>query len=444
MIIAIDGPSGTGKSTVAKEVARKLNFTYFDTGAMYRSFAWKVVQEGVDPSNAGAVRKIADHFQFDIETDRTGEKHYLVNKVDVTHKIRTQEISRASSQISIYPFVRQVVVKIQRHFGRAGDAVFEGRDMGTVVFPDAELKVFLTARPEIRAQRRYNELLVKFPDLADSVSPQQILSEIEERDQKDSTRAVSPLRQAKDAVLIDTSDLTAEEVTLRILELYSHAIPARKYHPMRRTYRWVILITRAILKIFYRLRVYGQGHFRPGSGVIAANHISFFDPPVISVSCPEEVHFLAREPLFHVPVLGKLIRHLNSHPVARDASDAHTFRVLIQLLQEGKKVILFPEGSRSLDGQMQPLEKGLSFLVYKSRCGILPVYVDGTYQVWKRGSRFPRLFGRIRCVFGSPIEWEEFDGMEKREAMEQITQRTDQALHALKDWLDQGAHGDPP
>ena len=240
--------------------------------------------------------------------------------------------------------------------------------MGTVVFPEAELKIFLTARPQVRAERRYRELLMKFPDLANTLSQEQILREIEERDHKDSTRAISPLRQATDAILIDTSDLEAEEAVDRVLELYAKVKHHKKHQHMRGVYRWVCLSVRAILKIFYRLRVYGLSHFRSGAAVIAANHASFFDPPVISVSCPEEVHFLAREPLFRIPVLGKIIRVLNSHPVSRDASDAHTFRVLIQLLHEGQKVILFPEGSRSLDGNLKPLEKGLSFLVYKARC----------------------------------------------------------------------------
>jgi len=444
MIIAIDGPSGTGKSTVAKEVARRLGFVYFDTGAMYRAFAWKSLQEQIAPTDEEGLRRLIEHFQFDIQTDRSGEKHYLVNDVDVTHKIRVQEISNLSSQISIYPFVRQAMVKIQRRFGHKMNVVFEGRDMGTVVFPEAELKIFLTARPEVRAERRYRELLVKFPDLANTLSQEQILREIEERDYKDSTRAISPLRQANDSVLIDTSDSKAEEVVDRILQLYAKTKQNKKSSLMHGSYRFVVVIFRFVLKLFYRLRVYGKVHFRPGAAVIAANHVSYFDPPIISVSCPEEVHFLAREPLFRVPIFGKIIRALNSHPVSRDASDAHTFRVLIQLLQAGQKVILFPEGSRSLDGQLQPLERGLAFLVYKARCTILPVYVDGAFKAWKRGSRLPRPYGRIRCVFGSPIEWGEFEGLDKKEAMERITKRTESAIIALKNWLDNGALGEPP
>ncbi len=444
MIITIDGPSGTGKSTVAKGVAKRLGFLFFDTGAMYRSLAWKLTEQNISLTDEAAIQGLLDRFQYDIQTTREGEKHYFVGGVDVTSQIRTQEISLLASQVSSLPFVRKALVKIQRSFGHRVNAVFEGRDMGTVVFPDAELKIFLTAKPEVRAERRYRELLLKFPDLADSLSKEQILSEIEERDHNDRTRAVSPLRQAADALLIDTSELTSEEVIGRIADAKKKICGRKPFDPMKFSYALVYHSVRVFFKLFYRLRICGLSHFQKGAAIIAANHASFFDPPVISISCPEEVHFLARESLFRIPLLGRLIRILNSHPVARDSSDASTFRQLIQLLGQGEKVILFPEGKRSKDGDLQPLEKGLSFLVYKARCRIQPVYVAGAREAWPRGRKFPHLFGRISCVFGSPIEWEEFETLEKRVAMEKITERTEQAIRSLKHWFEEGARGDPP
>ena len=444
MIIAIDGPSGTGKSTVARAVAKRLGFLFFDTGAMYRSFAWHVLQKGIDPEDEKALKDLVSHFKFAIETDAAGARHYLVDGIDVGDKIRTQEISTLSSKVSAIPFVRSALVKIQRHFGSSVDAVFEGRDMGTVVFPRAEVKVFLTARPEVRAERRYCELLEKFPDLSDELSREQILLEIEQRDHRDTTRTISPLCAASDAILIDTSELSVEQVINRIVELQKKSLRNAKFSKMRLSYRFVYLCARTFFRLFYGLKVYGLSHFRPGSAVIAGNHASFFDPPVISISCPEEVHFLARESLFSVPVLGRLIRVLNSHPVSRSASDAHTFRQLIELLKAGKKVILFPEGQRSADGSLQPLEKGLSFLIYRARCGILPVYVSGTFEAWKPRQKLPKLSGQICCVFGSPIEWEEFEEFDKREAMEEITRRAQEAIKGLKEWLENGAVGDPP
>src|SRR3989344_5915763 len=192
--------------------------------------------------------------------------------------------------------------------------------MGTVVFPDADLKIFLTAKPAVRAGRRYRELLQKFPDL--SMTQDDILQEIEERDKTDSTRAISPLKQASDAILIDTSNLTAQQVIEKIVRLR----PKTRFPKMKFSYWIVYSLARLFFKCCFRLRIYGLEHFRPGPAVIAANHASFYDPPVLSISCPEEVHFLAKGSLFDVPLLGRLIRVLNSHPVERGASDAQTFR----------------------------------------------------------------------------------------------------------------------
>jgi cytidylate kinase len=436
MIITIDGPSGTGKSTVAKGVAKKLGFTFFDTGAMYRAFAWLLMKEGVDSQDQPKVESLLPQFQYEIKSTGQGERHYFVQGVDVTHEIRSQAISMAASQIAVYPAVREAMVKIQRVFGHAVDAVFEGRDMGTVVFPDADLKIFLTAKPEVRAERRYRELVHKFPDL--SMTFDEILKEIEERDKTDSTRAVSPLKQAPDATLIDTSKFTAEQVIAKIIRMK----PKRRFPKMKLSYKIVYWMARIFFKCCFRLRIYGLEHFRPGAAVIAANHASNYDPPVLSISCPEEVHFLAKGSLFDVPILGRLIRVLNSHPVARGASDAAVFRTMVQLISEGKKLILFPEGKRTRTGEIQPLERGLAFLVHKAKCRIIPAYIKGSYEAWPPGKNFPHLFGKMTVVFGSSIDWEENE--DKKGSQARITERTEEAIHSLKAWLENGANGTPP
>lgn len=436
MIITIDGPAGTGKSTVAKGIAKRLGFTFFDTGAMYRSFAWMILKHGIDPLDQEKVVQDIFQFQYEIRPTSKGERHYFVQGEDVTHLIRSQPISMSASQVAIYPEVREAMVKIQRKFGAAVDAVFEGRDMGTVVFPDADLKIFLTANAETRAERRYRELIYKFPDI--EIDKEEILKEVKERDKTDSTRAVSPLRQAADAILIDTSHLAAQQVIDKIVALK----PKRRFPKMKLSYKIVYSLARLFFKCCFRLKIYGLEHFPPGAAVLAANHASFYDPPVLSISCPEEVHFLARGTLFDVPLLGRLIQVLNSHPVARGASDTQTFRTMLQLLSEGKKLILFPEGRRSDDGGLLPLERGLAFLVQKAQCRIIPAYIRGSFDAWPRGRKFPKLFGKMAVVFGSPIEWEE--GQDKRAAQVRITQQTEQSIHNLKVWLESGAKGSPP
>lgn len=315
--------------------------------------------------------------------------------------------------------------------------------MGTVVFPKADLKIFLTARPEVRAKRRYQELLLKFPDLAKSLSFDQILHEIEARDVSDSTREISPLKRADDAILIDTSDLTADEVIEKILTL-NKGMQKKKRPPMKLSYKIVYHAARTFFRLFFGLKVYGLEHFRKGNGILVSNHASFYDPPVLSISWPEEVHFLARDSLFQIPILGALIRMLNTHPLKKGASDIQTFRQILQILGEGKKVILFPEGNRAWDGKLQPLERGLAFLVMKSKATIFPAYLQGTFEAWPRTKKWPKLFGKISCVFGSPIQWEEFEDLEKKEAEARILQRTEKALHALQKWMEGGKIGSPP
>ena len=440
MIIAIDGPAGTGKSTVAKGVAKKLGFTYFDTGAMYRTAAWWLNQKGVDLEDEAAVSREIPNFVYEIKPAPEGGKKYFAGNVDVTADIRTPEISALASKIAAYPEVRKGLVKIQRAYAQAVDAVCEGRDMGTVVFPQAEIKIYLMASPDTRAERRYRELLMKFPNASNTFSFEQVLSDVKQRDHQDMTREISPLKASSDAIVIDTSELTATQV---IDQIVSIAQSKKKWVPMRFSYGFILALARLYFKLFFRWKVYGVEHFKPGSAIIASNHASNLDPPVVSASCPEEVHFLAKESLFKVPLCGKLIRHLNAHPVSREASDISTFKLIIGLLKSGHKVILFPEGSRTKNGELQPIERGLPFLMMKAHCRIQPVYVQGTWEAWPRERSFPKLFGKITCVFGSPIEWEEFEYLDKREAEQRITVRMAESLRSLQQWLE-SKEGSPP
>jgi cytidylate kinase len=217
-VVAIDGPAGAGKSTVARRVAAALGLTYLDTGAMYRAPAWKARREGVAPTDETALADLARNLHIEFSPlAPDGTQTVIVDGEDVTQAIREPEISNLTSAISALPAVRRVMVEQQRRIGRAQarGVVLEGRDIGTVVFPDADVKVFLTASPEERARRRYEELKARRPD----VDYPQILAEQIERDTRDSHRADSPLTVAPDAVVVPTDGLTIDEVTARLLAL---------------------------------------------------------------------------------------------------------------------------------------------------------------------------------------------------------------------------------
>lgn len=223
MIIAIDGPSGAGKSSVSKLVATELGFSCLDTGAMYRSVAWQAVHDGVALDDNEALGELARTYdiEFTHEPGNPSPIGVAIGGNDVTLAIRTLEIDRAVSPVSAAPAVREALVAQQQRIGHAGDYVVEGRDIGTVVFPDAEVKVFLTASDEERARRRVAQNLERGVGLTDF---DEVLADIIRRDKYDSSRAASPLKPAEDAVHIDSTSFTMDEVVDQICELARKAM----------------------------------------------------------------------------------------------------------------------------------------------------------------------------------------------------------------------------
>ena len=222
MIVAIDGPAGSGKSTVARAVARDCGFVYLDTGAMYRSVALVALSDGVAPDDADGLTGIAESMSLTFGRDGAGNQTVHANGSDVTAAIRTPQVDDAVSLVSSVPAVRAIMVERQRALAEGTDAVAEGRDIGTVVFPNAEVKVFLTASPEARAHRRAEQNRERSGGVEAS-DEGRVLAALIERDRADSTRAVAPLRPAPDAVHIDSSSLTIEEVVSRVEQLVAQA-----------------------------------------------------------------------------------------------------------------------------------------------------------------------------------------------------------------------------
>src|SRR5277367_2096951 len=204
LIVAIDGPAGAGKSTVAGRVAAQFGLLNLETGAMYRAFALKALENEIAPDEAAALERLAAETSIGLEPTPSGNR-VLLDGNDVTARVRGAAVTQAASQVSVHPAIRRWMVELQRKLGENGGVVMEGRDIGTVVFPDADIKIFLDASPEARGERRYEQSGKTAP--ADA-----ILREIRERDQRDRNRAQSPLRPAPDAVVIDSTDLTLEQV----------------------------------------------------------------------------------------------------------------------------------------------------------------------------------------------------------------------------------------
>ena len=213
--IAIDGPSGAGKSTMAKRVARELGYLYVDTGAIYRTVGYHMWLMGIGPKDADGIRRCLDDVNIEIQHQDDGVQHMILNGQDVTGEIRTPEMSKYASGVSAQKCVRDYLLDMQRKFARTHNVVMDGRDIGTVVLPKAQVKIFLTASPEERARRRYEELTAK----GEKTTYEKVLQDMKARDKQDSERDIAPLKAAPDAVKLDTSGYEIERSVAAILDI---------------------------------------------------------------------------------------------------------------------------------------------------------------------------------------------------------------------------------
>ena len=219
--IAIDGPAGAGKSTIAKRLSKELGYYYVDTGAIYRTVAYFLDLWGVSPKDVDNVNRYIDELTIGIEYDEDGLQHMIMNGMDVTGEIRTQDISQKASLVSAHACVREMLLDMQRDVAKAHNVIMDGRDIGTVVLPKADVKIFLTAAPEVRAKRRYDELIAK----GQKANLDTILKEIQQRDYQDTHREIAPLKMARDSIKVDTSDMDIDQVVAEIKAIAAKKIP---------------------------------------------------------------------------------------------------------------------------------------------------------------------------------------------------------------------------
>ncbi|MEW6608035.1 MAG: (d)CMP kinase [bacterium] len=414
-IIAIDGPAGAGKSTVAKIVAKKLKIKYIDSGAIYRAITWKGLEQKIDLSDKEAVIELTKKIKVELKS----KKSVFVDGKEVTREIRKPVIDQNISLVAKNEGVRTQVVKLLQELSETGGVIMEGRDITTVVLPNADVKFYLDADVLTRANRRYKELLEKGET---DINFNQIQQDIEYRDMQDKSRTTGPLVKTNDAIYLDTSNLTINQVTSAIIKRIRDI---QRFNHQNKLYFMIYLIERILFRILFNFKVSGQENIPLTGGVlIAANHQSYADPPVIGAALPREVYFMAKQELFNHTYLGWLISNLNSFPVNQTTVTAQTFKKTISLVEQGYGVVIFPEGQRSFDGKLQLAKPGIGLILCKAieKCPqvkLIPAKILGTDKVLPRGSNKIK-FCNVEVRFGKPIDINQFSHLSSKEKYQAI------------------------
>jgi cytidylate kinase len=438
LIVALDGPASSGKSSVGAAAAARLGYRFCDTGLLYRAVTWLALRRGVAAEDAAGLVALADEVRL-LADDEGRLSRVSVDGTDVTEAVHGPDVDVKASAYAGVPELRAALLARQHEIAAAGRIIMAGRDIGTVVLPDADLKLFLDASADERAQRRASERGIAL----DGPEAAEILDELKRRDALDSSRPVAPLRAAPDALTIRTDgnafETTVDEVVAAIrarerpevgAAAAAEVAPARPPRPRRAAlgvirrgrpaptriadHKTLIirigsLILRVIARLIVRIRVEGDLSAIPESGplIIAANHASSADPVLIGAflngRLNRPLNWLGKRELVEMPVIGWFMRQAGIHPVDRATADVEAFRTAMRILESGNILTVFPEGTRSRDGALQKVREGVAVLALRSGAPVLPVGVADTDKVWRKGSLLPSPGHTVTVRYGEPF-----------------------------------------
>lgn len=459
--IAIDGPAGAGKSTIAKAVAKDLNIIYLDTGAMYRATAYYAISRGIDVTDEEKVAKMLETLEMDIEY-KDGAQQIIVNGINATPYLREHYMSKAASDVSALPCVRYKMVDLQRDFAKKHDVVLDGRDIGTFVLPDANCKFYLTATPEERARRRYDELKAK----GENVDFDTLLQDIIKRDYNDSHRAVAPLKQADDADFVDTTSMSIDDVVAHVKEIVHiktkksnstqqnaenqhntiiHSCDMdpktlqriKKYYKPQKSfavYRFLRFVLRPVQMLVWPTKVVGAENAKKVQGALfTCNHYSKMDSMIpYFVLFKKEAHALAKYELFRNPIAGWFLHKMGAIPVRRGEADVESVKQVLRVLKSGKQLLIFPEGTRNKEGtqEMAEFKTGTARFAIKTKVPVVPMIYY----------RSPKAF-RKNCLYvGEPFTLDEFYNAktpeEHHKATDVIREKMDETRRLCNEYVE--------
>lgn len=395
--IAIDGPGGAGKSSVAEQVARRLGVLHLDTGAMYRAFALRALETGVDTADEKALARLSRQVEIDVRFV-DGKQRTFADGRDVTALIRTPEVSRAASDVAVQAPVRKMMVRRQRRIAARQSMVLDGRDTGTRVLPNATLKVYLTASCEVRARRRLAELAAR----GVPADYETVLADVAARDRQDTTRRIDPLTVAPGAAVLDTSDMGQPAVEQAILELLERKRmgkgdtgKAARREPFTFFYRAAMAVSWFLFTFIIPVRYHNEERVRMDAPfILIGNHDSMIDPLLLGWKCPSyQIRFLGKSELTRNPLMRAMYKNMLMIPVNRHNMDMKAVRTCLKTLEDGHVLGIFPEGTRHKKTLMEEMESGVAMIALRSGVPILPVYIAAK----------ARPFRRVDCYYGEPF-----------------------------------------
>ena len=414
-IVAIDGPAGTGKGTVTKILAKKFHFVNIDTGATYRCVALEMLNKGVKLEELDKIKELLENIEIEIKNDN-GIETILLNGENVTEEIRSKEVSEFVSQVSSIKEVRFKMVDLQRKMAEGKNVIMEGRDIGTYVFPKADVKIYLDADLDERARRRFEQNRKKGIEM----SYVDVVENIKKRDENDKCKEIGALKLAKDAEVIDSTQKSINQVVREISEIIcnkkNYIKIEKKIYKIRKENNWKIFVRntiKSILAIVYRIafrvKITGQVP-KEGSYILCCNHINYLDAAAIVLFNKRKVNFVAKEDLFMHRSLMWLGHLFDAIPIKRDMQDIEAMKRCLKVLKNGELLGIFPEGTRKGMEKNMKAKNGAAFMAIKSKAKVIPIGIHGTFKP----------FSKVYVNYGDPIDLTNFEKEQLDEATEKI------------------------
>jgi len=418
-IVAIDGPAGTGKGTVTEQISKKQNLLNIDTGATYRCVTLAMQRKGIALEELEKIKELLNEINIQME-NQDGTQKFFLDGEDVSSEIRSKEVTKMVSQVSSIKEVRIKMVDLQRKLAEGKDVIMEGRDIGTYVFPRADVKIYLDAEEEERARRRVKQNQEKGIDM----SFEEVLENIRKRDENDKNKEMGALKVAEDAIVIDTTNLSIKEVEKKVEALITQKKTAKKkaeklekraYKERKNTpwKRFLEKVVKGFFKGLYHLafsvKITGQENIpNEGAYIICANHINYLDAAAIVLLNKRKVRFVAKQDLYRVPILAWLGHLFDIIPIKRNMQDIEAMKRCMKALKNGEILGIFPEGTRKGLAKNKKAKNGAAFMALRTNTKVIPVGIHGTFK----------FRSKVYINYGEPIDLSGCQGEEKEKLAE--------------------------